>query len=147
MSCLITCWLADTHVHPKLPDACDATLIQDLIMLNMPHVALQIFWKLLSASDKPAWQTSSPIPLIPSGNISAAEVAVSSNATLTVALQSGEQPNRVQIITMKGNPIALSIGGEGSLPVQCQPVGSLDIPKGETLVHFLFEPQSAGWCL
>ena len=100
----------------------------------------------MSPFDNPAWKTSQAIPLVNSGSVSTAQVAVSSNATLTVALQSVARPNRVQLIGVIGNPIAPVVlnGEEGVLPVQQQPVGSVDVSEGETVVHFLFEPQSAG---
>ena len=115
---------------------------------------LQVMWKVLSAPGKPAWQISQPIPLIKSGTVAAVQLAVSSNATLTVALQTVEQANKVHIIGVKGNPMVpigpegssprVPIGSEGTLSVQCQPMGSLDLHKGESIVQFLFEPQSAG---
>lgn len=113
---------------------------------SIRSLALQIFWKVLSAPNKPAWQTSPSIPLAASASVSAAQVAVSSNATLTVALHTVEQPNRVQLIAVAGNPTTpmVSNGTEGTLPVQCQPMGSVEVAKGETVVQFLFEPQSAG---
>ena len=74
----------------------------------------------------------------------AAQVAVSPKAALTVALHAKEQPDRLQMVSVKGNPMGPPIGLEGNLPVQCQPMGSLDLQEGEILVHFLFEPHSAG---
>ena len=74
----------------------------------------------------------------------AAQVAVSPNATLTAALHTKEQPDRLQMVTVKGNPMGAPIGLEGTLPVHCRPMGSLDLQEGESLVHYLFEPHSAG---
>lgn len=74
----------------------------------------------------------------------AAQVAVSPKATLTVALHTKEQPDRLQMVSVKGNPMGTPIEPEGTLPFQCLPMGSLDFQEGEVLVHFLFEPHSAG---
>lgn len=65
---------------------------------------------------------------------------------LTVALHTVEQPNRVQLVAVTGNPMTPMDPNwaEGVLPVQCQPVSGVDVAKGETVVQFLFEPQSAG---
>ena len=115
-------------------------------MQTLPCLVLQLFWKVLSVTSKPTWQFSKPVPLITSGTLAAAQIAVSPNATLTVALHTKEQPHRLQMVTLKGNPMGPPTDPEGTLPVQCLPMGDLDLhtEEEETLVQFLFEPHSAG---
>ena len=48
------------------------------------------------------------------------------------------------MVSVKGNPMGVPIGLEGTLLVQCLPMGSLDLQEGEILMHFVFEPHSAG---
>ena len=105
--------------------------------------ALQVIWKLLSASGKPNWQTSQPIPVTASGTVTAAQIAVSPNATCTIALQTLEQPNSVKIFAMRGNP-TLPSTGEEAVSAHCQPIGKVDAAEGQSIIQFLFQPQSAG---
>lgn len=104
---------------------------------------MQVFWKVLSASGKFKWQTSQPIPVTASGTITAAQIAVSPNATCTIALQTLEQPDSLQIFAMEGNP-TLPITAERALGAHCQPIGKVEAAEGQSVVQFLFQPQSAG---
>ena len=102
----------------------------------LADVLLQVLWKLLSISGHAHWQSSQPIPLTVPGTISAAQVAVTDNATLTVGLQTLEHPSRLHILLLEGNPTVPSME-EGALPMQCSPIGSIDT-KGQSIVQFLF---------
>ncbi len=103
----------------------------------------QCFWKVLAAAGKPGWRTSHPIPLHCSGTITSANIAVSPGGTLTVALQTLEQPNTLQMIAVMGNP-TVSNDQASSQAVRCSPMGKIDLSCGDVLLEALFEPQSAG---
>ena len=104
---------------------------------------LQFFWNVLAAAGMPTWHVSAPIPLHCPGTITHANIAVSPNATLTAAIQTLEQPNRLHIISLKGNPTELG-HTTGQQSVKCQQVGMIETPAGDALLECMFAPQSAG---
>ena len=104
---------------------------------------LQFFWKLLAAAGKPGWQSSAPISLNCPGTVTDASVAVCPNGTVMVAQQTLERPNRLQVISVKGDP-TLPTDAFGAEAVECHPVGEVGLPDGAVLLEAMFEPQSGG---
>lgn len=103
----------------------------------------QFFWNVLAAAGQPTWHVSPPTPLDCPGTITHATIAVSPNATLTAAIQTLEQPNRLHMISLKGNPTELD-HTTGQQSVKCQQVGMIETPAGDPVLECMFAPQSAG---
>ncbi len=104
---------------------------------------LQFFWNVLAAAGQPTWHVSPPTPLNCPGTITHAAIAVSPNATLTASVQTLEQPNRLHMISLKGNPTKLD-HATGQQAVECQQVGMIETPAGDAVLECMFAPQSEG---
>ncbi|KAL0043477.1 hypothetical protein WJX79_005825 [Trebouxia sp. C0005] len=101
------------------------------------------FWNVLGATGMPTWHVSPPTPLNCPGTITHATIAVSPYATLTAAIQTLEQPNRLRMISLAGDPTELG-HATGQQSVECQHVGVIETLAGDALLECMFAPQSAG---
>ncbi|KAA6424772.1 MAG: hypothetical protein FRX49_05439 [Trebouxia sp. A1-2] len=100
------------------------------------------FWNVLGATGMPTWHVSPPTPLNCPGTITHATIAVSPYATLTAAIQTLEQPNRLRMISLAGDPTELG-HATGQQSVECQHVGVIETLAGDALLECMFAPQSA----
>ncbi|KAL0040981.1 hypothetical protein WJX77_001111 [Trebouxia sp. C0004] len=101
------------------------------------------FWNVLAAAGMPTWHVSAPTPLNCPGTITHATITVSPDATLTAAIQTLEQPNRLHMISVKGNPTELGHAIRQQ-SVECHQVGMIEAPARDALLECMFAPQSAG---